>query len=30
MSDSFAEMDQAYGAGVVRDPYPTFEKLRRE
>ncbi len=30
MSDSFAEMDRAYGAGVVRDPYPTFQKLRRE
>ena len=30
MADSFEEMDQAYGAGVVRDPYRTFEKLRRE
>ncbi len=30
MSNSFEEMDRAYGAGVVRDPYPTYQKLRRE
>ena len=29
-TDPFSEMDAAYGAGVVRDPYPTFAKLCRE
>lgn len=28
--DPFAAFDQAAGAGVVRDPYPTFAEMRRE
>ncbi len=30
MPDPFEEMDQAYGAGIVRDPYPVFAEARRE
>ncbi len=29
MSDSFDQMDRAYGAGVVRNPYPKFAEMRR-
>jgi cytochrome P450 len=28
--DPFAEFEQAAGAGVVRDPYPIYESLRRD
>ena len=28
--DPFAEFDQMNGAGIVRDPYPTFAEMRRE
>ena len=30
MPDPFEEMDQAYGAGTVRDPYSGFAEARRE
>lgn len=30
MSDPFEEMDRAYGAGAVRDPYPKFAEWRRD